>query len=211
MHTLDDFLRGITDPDVIREKTDLYHQYVANVTKVQRISSEIDCELARVGINTTFAELQECKGDVRGLRVLEPYFRSQVLPIAITRCFARPDAASDYWEEIRDTFVENRNRPDSDPFKQSLAVVLGEMAASREQLAELYEIIEDSRNGGVRSLMMDKVKRAGIPLFTELFERLVERDEDVRKEIASWTTYWKKRNPAIIERWGKSAKKRTQK
>lgn len=200
----EDFKYGIKDPSLLAKAKERYILYIDGINNSTRIRSVINSELELIGINEDFANFTNSITPQKAFPVLAKHIISEDMPSLemgiLARCFAQPDA-HEYWNLIKEKLDSKKSISDDDSFKQGLAVALGQMCSTKEELADLYEIIENRDYGFVRALMTDKVKRAGIGVFQELFERLVEHDEAMRLEILSWRSYWKKRNPELLERW----------
>lgn len=164
----------------------------------------VNNKLAGIGVAGDFAQFRRSEAPLEVLALLFDAIANKSMPpleIGLAaECFAHPSATA-YWNNFIELYREHRDDLDPSPIRDGLAAALGMMCTTREQLAELYELIEDSRFGFSRIALLGKVKYMESPVFQELFERMVERDEQLRAELLSWKSYWKKKNPALLEKW----------
>lgn len=199
---LDDFIGSSTDPHHIHEATERYNQYLNTVRQGVLNRKVVNDDLKKHGFDLDFAEFWGKEIPLAVLDVLEKHLIKESMPDfemgILARCFAQ-QSAHPYWQAVRRKFEDVKTLPDSSGFKSGLAIALGQMCYTKEQIAELYTLIENSAYGEVRLLMLQKVKASKLQIFQELFERLVKTDPVMRAEILSWTSYWKTRNPALLE------------
>lgn len=205
--TIDELLASReNDSDYIARTLEYDLAHERRVEQARKDREPVNSELRSIGILEDYATFPNTTTPNEAFPILLKHLKLAQLPPTelgvLAKCFAHPSAA-DYWDSIVGEFKSRMLMSDNDFVKDGLAISLGMMCSTRDQLAELYELIEDRRYGAARILLMDKVRRADIPLFQELFERLVEHDEVVRPEILSWKSYWKRKNPALLERWRK--------
>lgn len=179
-------------------------KHARSVAEGLKVRSTVNADLVEIGINRDFAFFSSEETPAEAFPILFKYFKLDNLPpqemATLVRCFAQENA-NIYWDDFRKKFEDVRDRSDTDPLKQALVVVLQNMCYTQDQIADLYTMIENPMYGSVRLLMLQKVRKSGLKIFQELFERLVENDETMRPEILSWKSYWKRRNPELLEKW----------
>lgn len=176
--------------------------------KSRLIREVVNAELREIGIFDDYQKFASSKTPKEAFPILARHLKLESMPTnqmgMLARCFAEPNG-HEYWDILLEKFEKLKDADEFNDFKQGLAWALGQACTTKEEIADVLIILEDQSYGGVRMLMAYKLKntdeKIGLPLFQELCERLVETDPEVRPEILSWKAYWKRRNPALLEKW----------
>lgn len=186
--------------------------YLAKKREQTRLLREpINRELREAGIFEDYVTFADNQTPKEAFPILAKHLKNETVPPfemgVLARCFAQPEG-HEYWDLLMEKFRQAKGN--GDMFEEGLAAALGQACTTKEEIADVLCLMEDPSYGDVRLLLMLKLKKAdmkyGLPLFQEICERLIETDPVVRPEIISWKTYWKKKNPAILEKWVKPKK-----
>ena len=178
-----------------------HRELVAHRRKVREV---VNTELRQAGIEKDFAAMSdEGATPQAAYPILLRHLKHKTMPNhelgVLARCFASPSAQA-YWPDILHEYVLKRgDDSNSDQFMQGLAHALGDMWTTDAQVAELYSLLGDEGFKTARIPLMERVRKAKIPGFRELFEKLAATDPYLSKEIRSWRAYWKRVNPAILQ------------
>lgn len=207
--TLQDFVGRKTDPVAIQLATEKYEAYIKDVNDSIKARDIVNQDLRAIGITEDFAVFGSTLTPREALPILAKHLAAESIPDDgemgwLARCFAQKEYTIEYWDLIHEKFQDVTVQGNKPRFKEGLAVALSGICQNIDQISDLCVLFENPMYGDDRLHFVAGWKRSKIPMFQELFERVMEYDETIRQPILSWKSYWKKRNPQILEKYKNS-------
>lgn len=217
MLILEDFISHTSDPEKIKAGTERYKSYIARFNAIDKILLPVNQELEALGFSGKFNQIEIGKTppeffpifarhlELDGLYIPKVEINGQLeefdLMHNISERFYQSNASA-YWDLLLDRFNRTKGALRKN-YRDSLIQALTYTTSTPDQQLKMMDILLDPTEGDCRSFILDWIKKPHNPTFQKIFEYLVENDPAMRTKILSWRLYWKKYNPALLEKWSK--------